>query len=268
MPAEGPRYGYGHQVDYFPPARAAESRAATRLSLWWAPLDVPASAWTGPAVFLSPEERQRAGRYHRPLDRSRFVAARGWLRGLLARQLLCTPGEVPIVTDDLGKPRIAGSNLRFSAARCDGIALYATSWTMEVGVDIESIRATADVDGIAARFFTRAEQRALASLPPAQRRDASFRCWTRKEAYGKGIGTGLDFPLDAVDVWSDDGRSARVSGWSVHQVAVPAGLAAAVAGADAEGWIPGIPHRVGGLDSDWLTPRTTTIVSPAGAAGK
>ena len=73
-------------------------------------------------------------------------------------------------------------------------------------------------------------------------------------------------PLDAVDVWSDDGRSARVSGWSVHQVAVPAGLAAAVAGADAEGWIPGIPHRVGGLDSEWLTPLTTTIVGPAGAA--
>ena len=268
MPAEGPRYGYGQLVDYFPPARAADSRAGARLSLWWAPLDASASALRGPAVSLSPEERQRADRYHRPVDRGRFVAARRWLRHLLARQLLCVPSEVPIVTDDLGKPRIAGSDLRFSAARSGGIALYATSWTMEVGVDIESIRAAADVDGIAARFFTRAERRALASLPPAQRRDASFRCWTRKEAYGKGIGTGLDFPLDAVDVWSDDGRSARVSGWSVHQVAVPAGLAAAVAGADTEEWIPGLPHRVGGLDSDWLTPRTTTIVSPAGAAGK
>jgi 4'-phosphopantetheinyl transferase len=266
MQAEGPPYGYGQVVDYFLPAGAAESRAGARLSLWWAPLDLPASARRGPAVCLSPEERQRADRYHRPLDRRRFVAARGWLRHLLARQLLCAPSEVPIVTDDLGKPRIAGSNLRFSAAHSAGIALYATSWTMEVGVDIESIQATADVDRIAARFFTRAEQRALASLPPAQRRDASFRCWTRKEAYGKGIGTGLDFPLDTIDVWPADGRSATVSGWSVHQVAVPAGLAAAVAGADTDGWIPGIPDRVGGLDSEWLTPLTTTIVVPAGAA--
>jgi 4'-phosphopantetheinyl transferase len=222
----------------------------------------------GLAVHLSPEERQRADRYHRPLDRGRFVEARGWLRRLLAHQLRCAPSEVPIVTDDLGKPGIAGSDLRFSAARSTGIALYATSWTMDVGVDIESIQATADVDGIAARFFTRAEQRALASLPPAQRRDASFRCWTRKEAYGKGIGTGLDFPLGSIDVWPDDGRSAKVSGWSVHQVAVPAGLAAAVAGADTDGWIPGIPHRVSGLEPEWLTPLTTTIVVPAGAAGK
>jgi 4'-phosphopantetheinyl transferase len=245
-------------MDYSVPAGAAESKAGARLSLWWAPLDISASALRGLAVFLSPEERQRADRYHRPLDRGRFLAARGWLRHLLARQLLCAPSEVQIVTDDLGKPRIASSDLCFSTARSEGIALYATSWKMEVGVDIESIKATADVDGIAARFFTRAEQRALASLPPAQRLEASFRCWTRKEAYVKGIGTGLNFPLRTIDLWLDDGQSAVVSGWSVHQVAVATGLAAAVAGADTGGWTPGIPHRVGAPNSEWLTPLTAT----------
>jgi 4'-phosphopantetheinyl transferase len=234
-------------IDYPVPAGAAGRNTGARLSLWWAPLDIGASALRGLAAHLSPEERQRGNGYHRPLDRVRFVAARGWLRHLLGRQLGCAPGEVGIVTDDLGKPRIASSGLRFSTARSGGTALYATSWHMEVGVDIESIRATADVEGIAARFFTGAEQRALASLPPGERLDASFRCWTRKEAYGKGIGTGLDFALDTVDVGLDDGRSVEVSGWSVHQVAVARGLAAAVAGADTGGWIPGIPHRVGGL---------------------
>jgi 4'-phosphopantetheinyl transferase len=233
-------------IDHPVPTGAAEVNVGSRLSLWWAPLDIGASAWRGLAALLSPEERQRADGYVRPLDRGRFVAARGWLRLLLARQLCCSPGEVQIVTDDLGKPRIAGADLRFSTARSQGVALYASSWDMEVGVDIESIRATADVDGLAARFFTTAEQRALASLPPAERLDASFRCWTRKEAYGKGIGTGLDFPLDTVDVGLDGGRSVEVSGWSVHQVAVASGLAAAVAGADTGGWIPGLPHRVGG----------------------
>ena len=114
-------------------------------------------------------------------------------------QLRCAPGDVRIVTGDLGKPRLACSDLRFSAARSAGIALYATSWTMEVGVDIEAIRTTADIDGIAARFMSPAEQRALASLPPTQRLAAFFQCWTRKEAYVKGIGTGLSFPLRDVD---------------------------------------------------------------------
>jgi phosphopantetheinyl transferase len=122
---------------------------------------------------------------------------------------------------------------------------------MDVGVDVEVIRATADIDGIAARFFSRAEQRALASLPPAQRLAASFQCWARKEAYVKGIGAGLTFPLRTVEVWVGGRRPVTVSGWSVHQVDMAPGFAAAVAGADIGAWVPKVPGRLGaevGLD--------------------
>lgn len=227
-----------------------ESQAGARLSLWWAPLDISASALRGLAACLSWEERQRADRFHRPLDRARFLAARGWLRHLLASQLRRAPGDIPIVTGDRGKPRLTFSGLSFSAARSASIALYATSPTMEVGVDIEAIRANIDVDGIAARFMSPAEQRALASLPPAQRLAAFFQCWTRKEAYVKGIGTGLSFPLGGVDVWDGGGRPATVSGWSVHQVDVAPGFAAAVAGAGVGNWVPPVPRLLHALSLD------------------
>jgi 4'-phosphopantetheinyl transferase len=230
----------------------SDSQAGARLSLWWAPLDISASALRGLTACLSSEERQHADRFHRPLDRGRFLAARGWLRGLLASQLRCAPGDVRIVTGDRGKPRLACSDLCFSAARSAGIALYATSWRMEVGVDVEAIRATADVDGIAARFFSRAEQCALASLPPAQRLAAAFQCWTGKEAYVKGIGAGLTFPLRTVDVWVSGGQPAMVTGWSVHQVDVAPGFAAAVAGAGIGEWVPSVPRKLGAPNSDWL----------------
>lgn len=123
---------------------------------------------------------------------------------------------------------------------------------MKVGVDIEAIRATADVDRIAARFFSRAEQRALASLPPTQRLAASIQCWTCKEAYVKGVGTGLSFPLRDVDVWDGGRRPATVSGWSVHQVDVTPRFAAAVAGADLGEWVPSVPRKLGAPSSDWL----------------
>ncbi len=121
---------------------------------------------------------------------------------------------------------------------------------MEVGVDIETIRATADIDGMAARFMSPAEQRALASLPPWQRLAAFFECWTRKEAYVKGIGTGLSFPLRDVDVWDGGRRPATVSGWSVHQVDVAPGFAAAVAGAGLGDWVPQVPRRLGASSLD------------------
>jgi 4'-phosphopantetheinyl transferase len=221
-----------------------EAQADAGLALWWAPLDIPATALRGLAACLSPQERRRADRLHRPLDRARFLAARGWLRRLLASRLLCAPGEVRIVTGDGGKPALAGSDLCFSAARSAGIALYATSWRMDVGVDIEAFRATADVDGIAARFFSPAERRALASLPPAQRLAASFQCWTRKEAYVKGIGAGLAFPLRTVDVWAGGRQRVMVSGWSVHQVDVAPGFAAAVAGEGPGAWVPTAPRKL------------------------
>ena len=140
---------------------------------------------------------------------------------------------------------------------------------MEVGVDVEAIRATADVDGIAARFFSRAEQRALASLPRAQRLAASFHCWTRKEAYVKGIGTGLSFPLRNVDVWDGSRRPATVSGWSVHQVDVSPEFAAAVAGAGLGNCVPEVPRRLGAssLDLSYRPPlgrSRATLAVPGG----
>jgi 4'-phosphopantetheinyl transferase len=116
---------------------------------------------------------------------------------------------------------------------------------MDVGVDVEAIRATADIDGIAARFFSPAEQRALASLPPAQRVAASFQCWTRKEAYVKGIGAGLTVPLRTVEVWAGGRQRVAVSGWSVHQVDMAPGFAAAVAGAGIGAWVPNVPQELG-----------------------
>lgn len=231
-------------------SQEGQRHADAPLALWWAPLDVSSSTLRGLAACLSPEERASADRFRRPCLRERFLAARGWLRYLLGSQLCCAPSEVQIVTSDGGKPRLARSVLQFSASRSAGIALYATSWRMEVGVDVEAIRATADVDGIAARFFSRAEQRALESLAPPQRLAACFQCWTRKEAYVKGIGAGLSIPLPTVDVWIGGHQPARVFGWTVHQVDLAPGFAAAAAGAAPGAWVPSVPRKVGAGSSD------------------
>jgi 4'-phosphopantetheinyl transferase len=216
-----------------------------RLSLWSAPLDVSAASLHGLADSLSDEEHARAEAYLSPLDRDRFIAARGWLRRLLGGELRCLPGEVPIVTADMGKPGLASSGLRFSASRSEATALYATSWEMEVGVDIEAIRSDVDIDRLAARFFSPAERRALSTRPDEDRPSAYFRCWTRKEAYLKGIGVGVGVPLETIEVGMDPRRPVRVGGFTVHQVDVANGFAAAVAGTGLEGWIGAGPRSLG-----------------------
>ena len=217
-----------------------------RLALWWAPVDVPASTRQSLAGCLSSAEQRRGETYNRPLDRDRFLAARGWLRRLLAGLLLCDARDIEMVTTANGKPELVDSEVRFNASRSGGIALYATSRMTSVGVDIEKIRPTADVEGIAARFFSPAERRALAALPAASRREAMFHCWTRKEAYVKGIATGLSVPISNIDVGVDGGRPATIADWRVQQVDVSPGFAAAVAAERYDGTAPNV-QRIEGL---------------------
>ncbi len=70
----------------------------------------------------------------------------------------------------------------------------------DVGVDVEQIRRDFDVEAISRRFFSNHEQEQLTALPPEERVDAFYRCWTRKEAYIKATGDGLSLPLSQFDV--------------------------------------------------------------------
>lgn len=174
---------------------------------------------------------------------------------MLAGLIRCRPSEILISTRSGGKPVVESSDLRFNGSRSGGIALYATSWTTEVGVDIEAIRTTAaddvdEVDEIATRFFSAHERRALAAMAPEQRLVATFQCWTCKEAYGKAIGSGLSFPVTTLDTWSEAGGPATISGWSVHQVGLSPGFVAAVAGEGLEGWNPTAPRQISPPDPD------------------
>jgi 4'-phosphopantetheinyl transferase len=225
---------------------ASPSLLDVAVVVWSCPLDLSEPVWTELVACVAPAERRDAEQRADPLDRRRLLAARGWRRRLLAAELECDPGEVPIAVDARGKPRIAGARdaeLRFSASRSRELTLVALSRRMEVGVDVEAVDPATDVERFAARFLSEIEQRALAERPPDQRRDALFVCWTRKEAYLKGTGDGLSVSPATVEVWAGDDRPVTVGGWSVHSLAAGRGFAAAVAGGESHGWMPSGPHK-------------------------
>ena len=70
----------------------------------------------------------------------------------------------------------------------------------ELGIDTEKIRPGFAGEGIAERYFSATEQRDLAEVPKELRDTAFFLCWTRKEAYIKAHGDGLQIALDSFDV--------------------------------------------------------------------
>lgn len=155
-----------------------------------------------PALYatLDMTERARADRFRFARDRARFIARRGLLRQLLARQIGGDPATLAYHAGPFGKPSLATSGPRFSTSHSHGIALFAIAPDIEIGCDIERLDERIDPDRTAERLFTPHEVRALRRASPEDRRQLFFQCWTRKEAVLKALGTGLSQPLDRFDV--------------------------------------------------------------------
>src|SRR5262245_20846628 len=117
-------------------------------------------AATGAHPLLSPAERQRAARFVRDTDRFRYLEVCARLRLLLASRLDIPADRVDIVTGSHGKPALApGSpvDLRFNTSHTDGLAAFAFAVGREVGIDIEAIRPSPDLDTVAAHVLSEAE---------------------------------------------------------------------------------------------------------------
>ena len=80
------------------------------------------------------------------------------------------------------------------------IALYAFVYARQVGIDVEYMRPNIEYEQLANYSFSSRERAVFYALPTAQKQQAFFNCWTRKEAYIKAKGKGLSLPLEQFDV--------------------------------------------------------------------
>jgi 4'-phosphopantetheinyl transferase len=213
------------------------------IHVWQTELDLEPEELERLERTLSVDERARAMRFHFARDRQRFIAARGAVRSILGSYLGVDPRQIQFLYDRHGKPAVQGpvddGNLRFNLSHSDGLALVATTRGRELGVDLERIRTDIDCDALAEKFFSPREVEVLRALAANQKYEAFFSCWTRKEAYVKARGVGLSLLLDGFDVSLAQGEPAAVlktyddpreaSRWSLHELALRRGYAAALA---------------------------------------
>ena len=170
--------------------------------IWRAALDLPAARLQKLVKSLSADEQVRAERFHFEQHRQRFIAGRGILRTILGRYLGTEPQQLRFCYASSGKPALADDfedRLQFNLSHSQGLALYAVTRDRQVGIDLEQLRPTADVEQIAQRFFSAQEYAVIQALPPDQKQEAFFRYWTCKEAYLKATGDGLS-QLERIEV--------------------------------------------------------------------
>lgn len=187
------------------------SSIETEIDVWLIDLDATPAYL---AKLLDINERARANRFAFPVHARRFAAARGHLRMLLGSYLGCPPETITFDYGAWGKPSLrepAGEGLAFNLAHSSGQALITVSRTAALGIDIEVMRPMPDWQEIASQTFAPGEINALLSLPPDERMEGFFACWTRKEAIIKFWGEGLSADLTSFEVSLDRSMAPRLT---------------------------------------------------------
>jgi 4'-phosphopantetheinyl transferase len=217
----------------WPEGPASPTLAPGEAHVWCIPLDVSEDL----RPLLSHEEQERANRFVVEVKRQRFIAGRGQLRSVLARYTKISAKDCRFVYGEFGKPDLDTAQnpnqIRFNMGHSANIGLVAIAKDRRIGVDIEHLRATVNHERIAERFFTPAEFAAIRTLPEDERPAAFLRTWTRKEAYIKALGEGLQRTLASFEVTVTPDESpalVRAQGeWTLLQLDWDASCSAALA---------------------------------------
>jgi 4'-phosphopantetheinyl transferase len=183
---------------------------------------------------LSADELVRAGRYVRSTDRDRYIAARAFVRRVLAAYVGVPPTQLRFRYGPHGKPELSGvgTGIGFNVSHSGEWVLCAVAPARHVGVDVERRRAdltASDTDSV----LTAREREVLEKTDSAERAASALRLWTRKEAVVKAMGVGLSQPLERLEVGLDADvvhvTAHPVAWWRLVDATPSAGYVASVA---------------------------------------
>ncbi len=163
---------------------------------------------------MSVDEREQAARFHVEQDGMEYALTHSILRQLLEAYGVASAADVSLVRSLRGKPALAASSnptrLQFNLSHTRGMAVFAFARVLPVGIDVECGRAIEGARDWGLEFLASEEQREFNVLPAADKARGFLNGWTRKEAFAKAIGKGLNLPLNSYAVSLTPGAPARL----------------------------------------------------------
>src|SRR5690606_10403395 len=141
------------------------------------------------SLILDSSEINRAKRYYKKKDENRFIICRSLLKLVLSNCIQSDISKIKIDYHNNKKPYLASHPLlHFNLSHSDECALIALS-NKPVGVDIEHINENHNFTSFLS-IFNSSEASFIENA--VNKKHAFYSLWTRKEAFVKAIGIGID----------------------------------------------------------------------------
>lgn len=140
--------------------------------------------------LLSDDERYSASNFRYVKDQLNFIISRGILRCLLGSYLNKDPQDIQIIYGLWGKPCLPERQLYFNLSHSRDHVIYAITQEYEVGIDLEYIDQSLDIDLLVSSILSSQELVHWEKTKAEDKLNTFYQIWVCKEAFLKAIGKG------------------------------------------------------------------------------
>lgn len=185
------------------PVKLSISRS--ELHIWRVDLNNISYQFKDLISLLSPEEIKRSEHFMFERDQYRYQVTHSMKRLILANYLDCNPQCLRFEIGSHGKPALDNLQnpfkIQFNISHSRDLILIAITVEDLIGIDVEYYDKKCSIEGLGEIIFSPSEKLFFSALnSKEEKKEAFFRCWTRKEAYLKAIGIGLTQDLTSISV--------------------------------------------------------------------
>jgi phosphopantetheinyl transferase len=134
--------------------------------------------------FLTDDELNKSNRFKFPQGKERYILSKAWTREYISEILDIDPKSIKFNKTKNGKPYLAGyKDVFYNISHSEDYFAIVVNEGYDVGIDIEKIRCSDNLDKLAAKAFGPKEIAQLRGVEDGnQQRHLFYHFWTRREA--------------------------------------------------------------------------------------
>ncbi|MCX8106365.1 MAG: 4'-phosphopantetheinyl transferase superfamily protein [Ignavibacterium album] len=190
--------------------------------------------------IISSDEKERLHKFKFEGDRGKALLTYFIRRKIISDYIDIPPEKLEFNYTSYGKPFLNPdkfSDIKFNYSHSGNYLLFAINKNSDIGVDIELIKRTLDLNRLAENHFSDLEYNYFNSIKNDIDRQVFFyKIWTRKESLLKALGTGINDDLKNLNVfWGKEEKNStnflnyKGKNWIISDVHVPMNYFASLA---------------------------------------